>query len=81
MLFGDEKVCVFLEMKLPDVISLVELPPAGIPKFKIAFVAVPTLVTVALLPAGKVVVVPIFTVAEVPASPRSLPDPAVHRVR
>ena len=66
-----ENVCGFLEIKLPDIISLVEPEPAGIPKFKIAFVGVPTLVTVASLPAGNVVVDPTATVAAVPGVPCS----------
>ena len=66
-------VVVVLETKLPNSVEIVELPfPVGIPKFKMAFVGVPTLVTVALLPAGKVVVVPTFTVAAEPGSPRGI---------
>ena len=57
-------------MKFPESIEVV--PPLGIPKFKIAFVGVPTLVTVALLPEGRVVVVPTFIEAEVPFSPRGI---------
>ena len=39
-------VCVVLDRKLPERRE-VELPPDGIPKFNIAFVDVPMLVTVA----------------------------------
>jgi hypothetical protein len=56
-------------MKLPEIIE-VEFPE-GIPKFNIAFVEVPEFVTVAWLPGGSVVVVPIFTVAVVPGVPCS----------
>ena len=43
------------------------VPPAGIPKFKIALDVVPLFVTVALLPAGKVVVLPTVIVAGSPS--------------
>ena len=62
-------VAVVLDIKLPEFIETVVPLLPGIPKLRIAFVGVPTLVTVALLPAGRVVVVPTFTVAAVPGSP------------
>ena len=45
--------------------------PAGIPKFKMTFSDVPLFVTVAWLPAGKVVVLPMLTVAA-PGSPSGI---------
>ena len=47
------------------------LCPAGIVKFKMAFCAVPELVTEAAVPGAPVVVLPIVTVAAVPSCPRS----------